>query len=89
MIAYAGLLCQPAEDAGIAVPEDLHFDGNNLDDFRESHPHFFVYACLQLGRPLPSPDSHWSNAKVVAALSEDEVKTVTPGDFMARGFAMG
>ena len=53
MIAYAGLLERLAKEAGITVPEDLEFDGSNLQDFRESHPHFFVYAALQCPQRFP------------------------------------
>ena len=87
MIAFAGLLCNPAEKAGIKVPENMEFDGSNLDDFRETHPHFFVYAMMQLGAPLPDADSHWRNAKVIAAVSDDEITKVTPVDLQERGFA--
>lgn len=81
MIAFAFLLEQPAKDAGIKVPSDIE----NYD--RNEFPHWFVYTKMQLGRPMASADSHWFNAKVVAGVSEDEIRTVTPTMLYERGFA--
>lgn len=86
MIPHIGLLLRPAEEAGIKVPEGITED--NLDSFRESHPHFFVYCMLQMNAPLPSPSAHWGNAKVVAAISGKEITQVTEPDLLARGFAI-
>ena len=85
MIAFPFLLIEPAVKAGIKVPEnDDAVD--KLDQLRETHPHWFVYCTLQLGNPMPSPDSHWNNAEVIAKLSDEEIKKVTVEDLIQLGF---
>lgn len=80
MIAFSGLLVQPAKNAGIKVPKDP-------DDYDQAKfPHWHVYVTLQVGRRLPSPRSHWENAKVIAAIPAKKIKTVTYGDVCELGF---
>lgn len=71
MIADLGLLGNPALDAGMAVPEELMF----FD--KEDFPHWQVFLTIQVGRPMPNPDSHWKNAKIIAGLSVEHVKNIT------------
>lgn len=85
MIAFADLLVGPAKQAGIQVPEVE--DLNDLNSVRETHSHWFVYCNVQLGRRMPDATSHWENAKVVAALTAEEVRKVTLAELEARGFA--
>jgi hypothetical protein len=83
MLAFVELLIQPAKDAGMKVPEDC------LDyDYTEC-PHFHVYAVAQLGRPMPWPGAARDNAKVVAAISAEEIRTVTYEQLVEKGFAAG
>ena len=90
MIASLTQLLKPAADAGIKVPENVSYDAlDNLNDFRESHTHFFVYCMMQLGAPMPSASAHWENAKVIAALSDEEIKMVTGPQLLEQGFAIG
>lgn len=71
MIAFAGMLLEPARQAGMKVPEDA-------DDFvYEAYPHFQVYLNIQLGSSLPYPSAHWDNAKVIAAIPEDKIRSIT------------
>lgn len=86
MIAMPELLAEPASDAGISIPDEIPED---LDSIRETHTHFFVYCMMQLGAPMPSPTSHWENAKVIAQLSDEEIIKVTPAILEEKGFAIG
>lgn len=82
MLAFPMLLVSPAQEAGITVPK-------NLDDFDpEQFPRFHVFCCIQLGARMPSPTSHWDNAKVIASLTDDEVKTVTLDELVNRGLSI-
>ena len=80
MIAFPAMLVGPAEEAGMKVPPDAdNFDINE-------YPHFGVYCNCQLGAALPRPTSHWHNAKVIAEIPEDQIKTVSIIDLLGLGF---
>jgi len=77
------MLISPAEKAGMKVPPDVNdFEGGE-------YPHFAVYCNIQLGSPMPHPTAHWDNAEVIAAVSDDKIKSVTFNDLVAAGLAMG
>lgn len=80
MIAFAVMLVTPAKAAGIKVPKDP--DKYNS----KKYPHWHVYISLQCGRRLPSPTSHWNNAKVIAAISDIAIRKITYGDVCELGF---
>lgn len=83
MIAFPSMLLKPAEKAGINTPQDAdNFDPN-------AYPHFTVFLNMQLGQPMPILGCHWDNAKVVAAIPEAEIKTITPATLIERGFIVG
>lgn len=86
MIAFPGLLVGPAEEAGIKVPPG---DPDTLEFDRAEFPHWYVFVTMQLGASMPGPTAHWDNAKVVATLSDEEIKTATPEQLIERGFAIG
>ncbi len=82
MIAFPSLLVQPAEQAGIPVPEDIE----NYDP--DEYPYWNVFTIMQCGRRMPSPNAHWENAKIIAAIPADRIKVVTPHDIETEfGFA--
>lgn len=83
MIAFAGMCVKPAQDAGMAVPEDPE----NFD--KEVHPHFHVFTACQLGASMPYPGVVFDNAKVVAAIPEKEIRFITWTELEARGFSVG
>ncbi len=83
MIAFPSMLASAAAEAGMKVPEDP--DAFDPEEF----PHFAVFCKAQLGAPMPSPDSHWENAKVVAAIPADKIMSVTMAELRATGFAVG
>lgn len=87
MIAYPSMLLRPAKEAGIKVPVGKDFD-NQLETWdAEKYPHFTVFCNLQLGKRMATPNEHWENAKVVAAVPESEIKTITIRDLEDRGFS--
>ena len=79
MIAFPGMLVQPALKAGIKVPDNPE----KFDD--KKYPHFYVFINFQLGRPIFNSTSHWSNAKIIAKISDDKIKTITLGDIAELG----
>lgn len=79
MIIFPFLLARAAEEAGMKVPEDTE----NFD--AATFPHFWVFCQVQLGVPM-EPNDHWENAKVIAAISEEEIKRITVGQLIERGF---
>lgn len=80
MMAFPGMLISACEKAGIKCPSDP----DNGDWDRDEYPHFAVFCALQLGRRIRLGE-HWDNAKVIAKIPEDEIKTLTLVDFISRG----
>lgn len=79
MIAFPSMLASAAIKAGMKVPPEDRLEGD-LDGIKEEFPHWFVYCMLQLCRPIAWGD-HWENAKIIAAIPEDQLKTMTEDDF--------
>jgi hypothetical protein len=83
MIAFAGMLLSPAKEAGMKIPDDA-------DDFDPAEfPHFDVYLKVQLGAAMPSMSSHWNNAKLIAGLSDEKIKTITYAEILEEGLEVG
>ena len=80
MIAFPMLLIGPAMEAGMSVPDDPDSED------KDTYPHWFVFLEMQLGRPMPSPNSHWENAKVVAGIPDENIRLVTPEDLDRLGY---
>lgn len=68
--------------------ELLDSDGDESAWDKEDYPHFFIFCQLQLGRSMSSADQHWLNAKVIAGLDENKIKTMTFNDFVKAGVDM-
>ena len=83
MKAFPQMIAKAAEDAGIKLPPDL----DSFDP--EEYPHWLVFCRMQLGQPMPYPEVDYDNAKVIANLSEEEVKRVTPIQLIQAGFLIG
>ena len=71
MIAFRGMLLEPAKQSGMKVPEDA----DNFD--YDEYPHFSVFCAVQIGAAMPYPTAHWENAKVIAEIPEEKVRTIT------------
>lgn len=83
MLAFPSMLVGAAEAAGIKCPPD---PDDEKSWKKEEYLHFFVFCNVQLGRSMRSPSQHWDNAKIIAALTEAECKTVTPAHLTDKGF---
>ena len=81
MIAFPCMLVGAAERAGMKVPNDP----NNFENEKEEYVHFYVFCIPQLCRRMGSPTEHWENAKLIASISEDKLKTMTLEDFIDQG----
>lgn len=81
MLAFPSMIAKAAEEAGMKVPE-------NPDDFSpHEFPHFQVFCSVQLGRRMNSMVEHWENAKVIAAIPDDEIKQVSVDDLIKLGLS--
>ena len=83
MIAFAGMLIGPAKEAGMKIP----IDADNFNP--KKYPHFDIFCKVQLGAPMPWATAHWENARLIASLSDKEIKTITYPQLMEKGLAIG
>jgi len=83
MIAFPSMLIKPADAADMMVPVDP--DNYNKDEY----PHFYLYCQCQLGQPMPSWTSHWDNAKIIASIPIDKIKTIKWNELLQLGFKVG
>ncbi len=80
MLVFPGLIENAAREAGIAVPPDV--DDFDPDEF----PHFHFFCVVQLGRSMNSHNEHWENAKVVAKIPEEKIRTINLFQLQEMGF---
>jgi len=75
--------------AGVAKKAGIKTPKNPDDDFdRNAYPHFFVFCEITLGRAISAGTWHsWAeyNAKIIASLSEERIKTMTLGNLVDVG----
>lgn len=80
MIAYPEMLVNAAQEAKIKVPENVNnYNGNE-------YPHFRVFANCQLGISQSYMGCHFDNAKIIAAIPDDKIKTITWAEIIKLGF---
>lgn len=81
MMIFPGMLVGAAKDAGMKVPE-------NADDDKswkiEDYPHFGIFCTVQLCRKVRWGE-HFENARVIAAIPDNEISKVTLQDLIDRG----
>lgn len=82
MIAFPGMLVAAAEKAGMKIPPNP----DNYFDVANEFPHFAVFCNAQLGRPMNPMSVHWDNAKVIAKIPLNKIKTITLKELEKRGF---
>lgn len=80
MLVFSSLLESAAKAAEMKVPDNPDGYDWSPDDF----PHFHVFCNVQLCRPM-QPGEHWDNAKVIAAIPEDEIKEISLEGLLNRG----
>ena len=84
MLAFPSMIARSAEEAGMKVPD---FDAKGNDEYdAKDYSHFHVFCVMQLGQPLLDWGSHWTNAKIIAAIPDNKIKTVTAKDIEKLGF---
>lgn len=76
-------LAKIAKEAGIVVPEDI----NDFD--LEGHVHFVVFMTVQRGEELPYEQAALDNAKLIAAISDEDINTITIEGIIDLGFKFG
>lgn len=82
MLAFPSMITDAALSAGMKTPE---LDENDEFD-AEQYPHFHVYCNVQLGCPV-TWGNHWENAKIIAAIPEEQLKTLTYQELVDKGFS--
>lgn len=80
MIILDTALVAPAEEAGISIPYPIYDYDSNI------FKHWDVFLKMQIGRPMPSANSHWENAKIIAGISDENIRLVTPNDLDRLGY---
>lgn len=80
MIAFPIMLVEAAYQANMSVPPDP----DKFEEVKDEYPHFYVYCILQLARPIRMGE-HWDNAKVIAGIPLQQLKTMNLEDFIAKG----
>lgn len=83
MLVMESAIAKAAEDAGMKVPPAEQLDTVHWDE--KEYVHFHVFCVAQLGRPCP-PGAHFGNAKIIAGLSDDEIKTISSEGLLKAGF---
>ena len=86
MLAFPSMLVAAAQEAGIKVPEGTNDAIDKMKFDREKFPHFFAYVVMQVGRPCRPMGCHSENAKVIAQIPEEKIRTVTPAEILGMGF---
>lgn len=88
MMVFPSMLVPAAQSAGMKAPTEKEMDkfekNWNNQKMKEKYPHFWVFCTLQLARPVRWGE-HWENAKVIAGIPEEKLKTMTLSDFIAAG----
>lgn len=78
MLCFPTMLVSAAEGAGIKVPpSQQQIEDGDYD--KHKFPHWALLCSTQLNRPM-TPGEHFENAKVIAAMDEERVKTITMGE---------
>lgn len=78
IVTDAAELVVASKEAGIKVPT-LEGDETLADllvKVRDDYPHFYLFAVMQVGHPVPNPYSVLNNAKIIAAISEEDIRTI-------------
>lgn len=85
MISSAHMLVPAAERAGMEVPESAGEDEFQLSSIKETHPHFFVFCLVQLGRAVTYHGEHWENAKVIQEVPKEQLVKITLHELKEKG----
>jgi hypothetical protein len=91
MIAFPSMLVGAAKRAGIEVPANDDEVDRILEDHGlcEKYIKFYIFCLLQLGASMPYASVHFDNARVIAEIPDDQIKTITIKDVFDMGFQIG
>lgn len=79
MLIFPDQIANAATQAGMKVPPDP--EAFNPNEF----PHFHVYCNVQLCRKI-TWGNHWRNAEIIAAIPEQQLRTLTLEQLERLGF---
>lgn len=85
MLVFPELLASAAEEAGIKVPPENSLHENHWD--YNEYPHFTVFCNAQLGHRM-RPGAQWENARIIAAIPDNEIKEITFHQLEELGFEL-
>ncbi len=83
MIAFPEMLVPAAKKNNIEIPTDL--EKYDVNKFKRWH----IFTLIQLGSPMPKSTSHFTNARIISELPEEELETVTYNQLKAMGLEVG
>lgn len=82
MFCFRGMFRPHIENSKLKMPE-------NFDEYNpEEYPYFHVFMLMHLARPIDIAALE-SNANIIASISEEDIKTVTPKDLFDMGVELG
>lgn len=84
VISKPEALAKIAKEAGIKVPEDI-----NDFELTADYIHFVIFMTVQKGEEMPYPSAALENAKMIAAIPDEEITTVSIENLIDRGFKFG
>jgi hypothetical protein len=83
MLMFPSMLIPAAKKAGMKVPT---FNKGKEQFNADKYPHFNLYCNAQLNRPI-TWGNHWENAKIIAGIPEEELRTITWDKLESLGFS--
>lgn len=92
MLAFSSFLIEPAENVGLAVPDQMELaqyesgSSTKRGEIILKYPHFHLFCCAQLGREMRHGEQ-WDNAKIIAALPLEKIRTITLEELRELGFS--
>ena len=82
MFCFRGMFRPHIENSNLKMPE-------NFDEYNpEEYPHFHVFMLMHLAKPIDITALE-SNANIIAEISEEDIRKVTPKDLFDMGIELG
>ena len=82
MFLFPSMIYNAAVEAGMPVPPESSCESYDPNEF----PHWHVYCNVQLGVPL-TWGNHWENAKLIARIPQEQLRTMTLCQLEEMGFS--
>lgn len=82
MFGFAGMFKNHIDGSNLKMPE-------NFEEYNpEEYPHFHVFMIMHLGQ-LIDISALETNANIIAGISDEDIKKVTPEDLFNLGLELG